>query len=123
MTKKKIAAAMERNAIGALKKAPYVNVLSLIVNVSSEKSGSPKIAAIRGVSRFSTIDVITALKAAPITTAIANSTMFPLVRNSLSSRKMPGIATPPPVPELRSTFRYAPPTSDGAGVHARNARL
>ena len=51
MTKKKIAAAMETNAVRALKKAPYVNVLALIVNVNCEKSGSPKIAAIKGGRR------------------------------------------------------------------------
>ena len=42
---------MIRNVISALKNAPYLNVLVLIVNVSELKSGFPAIAAMSGVIR------------------------------------------------------------------------
>ena len=45
----------------------------------------PKMALISGVMMFVEIDATTAVKAAPMTTATARSSMFPRKRNSLNS--------------------------------------
>ena len=50
-TKKKIAAAVETNVMAAVMKAPYRKTASLIVNVSSLKSGLPMIIAMIGMIR------------------------------------------------------------------------
>src|SRR5690348_12696731 len=65
------ASAIIRNEIRALRNAPYMILLLLIVTLKFEKSGLPPMAAIRGVKIFVTSAVITAPKAAPITTATA----------------------------------------------------
>src|SRR4051812_42117081 len=60
-----------------------------MVKASAEKSGLPPIAAISGVTNDATNAVMTAPKAAPITTATASSTTLPRrtkSRNSLSMR-------------------------------------
>ena len=58
-----------------------------MVKLSSPKLGLPMMAAISGVTMFSTSDATTAPNAAPMTTATARSTTFPLrmkSRNPLS---------------------------------------
>ena len=91
---------MKKNEITALMKDPYRNSLWLIVNVSAEKSGLPKMAAISGVRMSATKAVITAPKAAPMTTATARSTTLPRMmksRNPLNIR--------PPLVESRRVRR------------------
>ena len=66
-------------------------MLSLTVNVSCEKSGSPKIAAITGVSRSSTSERTSAVNAVPMTTATASSTTLPREMNSLNPMRTPPI--------------------------------
>ena len=62
-----------------------MNLLSLIVQLSSEKSRSPPTAAINGVMRLLTRALTTAANAVPSTTATASSTRFPLRMNSRNS--------------------------------------
>ena len=69
----------------ALMKAPYRNLLLLIVNVRPEKSGLPKIAAMSGVRMSATKAVTTAPNAAPMTTATARSTTLPRRMKSLEA--------------------------------------
>ena len=80
-----IAAAVVTNVISAVRKAPYRNTASLIVNVRSLKSGLPMIIATIGMIRSSTNDVTSAANARPMTKATASSTRLPRIRKSLNS--------------------------------------
>jgi hypothetical protein len=84
-TKKNSTVATIRNVISALMNSPYRKTLPLIVKVSPEKSGSPSMAAINGVSRDLTRELTTAVNAVPITTATARSTRLPRRMNSRNS--------------------------------------
>src|SRR5215217_3189305 len=83
MIRKKMTAATVAKLISLLMKSPYLNTLPLIWKVRALKSGLPKIAAIRGVTRSSTTAVTTAVNARPMTTATASSTRLPRNRNVL----------------------------------------
>jgi hypothetical protein len=61
------------------------------VKVRAEKSGLPAIAAITGVSRFSTSEVTSAAKATPITIPTATSTTLPRSRNERNSFARPAM--------------------------------
>ncbi len=74
-----------RSEITAFMNSPMRKTLLLISKVMPEKSGYPPIAAIKGVMRSSTSEVMRTAKARPITTATARSTRFPLRRKSLNS--------------------------------------
>ena len=87
---------------------PYLNALPLIVNVSAEKSGWPKIAAMSGVRMLATNAVITAPKAAPMTTATARSTTLPRMmksRNPLNIETSSGGVAPRPAHRPQSLPR------------------
>src|SRR4051794_40351384 len=65
ITTKKITIATVMKLISLLMKSPYLNTLPLISNVNSLKSGLPKIAAISGVTRSSTMAATRAVNARP----------------------------------------------------------
>lgn len=104
-------AATIRNAISALRKRPYLISPAPILRVSPEKSGWPPIAAISGVRTSLTNEFTMAVKAAPITTAMASSTTLPRIRNFLNPLNM---ATPRSV--LPVTVRASAGAFDATGI-------
>jgi hypothetical protein len=83
-TRKNTAAAMSTNVITAFRNWPYWMLLSLMVMSRSPKSTLPGM-AMTGVRMFSTNDVTTAAKAAPMTTPTARSTTLPRSTKVLKS--------------------------------------
>src|SRR6476646_4796576 len=61
-----------------------------MVNVRARKSGLPMIAAMMGITRLLTSELMTAANARPMTNATASSMMLPLKRKSLNSFSMNG---------------------------------
>jgi hypothetical protein len=103
-----------------------VNVLPLIVKESRLKSGSPKIAAMSGVSRFSTNAAMTAPNAAPMTTATARSTTFPRIRKSRNSFRIAVprcIERPPRELTARRLAGRAIPARPGTRTSAAGATI
>jgi hypothetical protein len=84
-TKKNKTAAMRIKAMTTLIKSPYLKTLLFTVNVRAEKSGLPKMAAIRGVMRSAMNAETTAKKAKAMINATARSTTFPRSKNCLNS--------------------------------------
>lgn len=72
------------NEMRLFKNLPYINLLSLRVKKSPEKSGALKIAEISGVIMSATNEFTTAPNAVPITTPTARSTTFPRKMNCLN---------------------------------------
>lgn len=85
ITKKKIVEAISRNDIRVFKKWPYINLLSLIVKNSPDRSGILATAEMKGVMRSVTSEFTIEPNDAPITTPTARSTTFPLSKNCLNS--------------------------------------
>ena len=101
--KKKTAAAIATNWITSVMKAPYRKTESLIVKVRALKSGFPITAAMIGITRLSTSELMTAANARPMTNATASSIRLPFIRKSLNSCSS-GVIGPP-----RADFREPRP--------------
>ena len=97
--KKNTAAAIAKNVIRSVMNAPYMNTDLWIVNVRSLKFGLPTIAAMIGITRFFTNELIIAANATPMTNATASWIRLPRIRKSRNSLSVP--LTIPPIPRSR----------------------